>query len=190
MKNTVCTAIMMISLLVGMAGAAHAQTEQRIRTGHPFLLNDKVTPDMIKKFRQLRENNTMGISNLTDDQKAKIKAICLSEQKRSLQFCNQMGEKRARLRSLETAYKADIKEINKVIDEIVKFQADIMKLKADSKQKIRDLLTDEQRVEFDVKNGGEQHISMCMRCNNALSSVHAGSLAKFRSFFDSGESIT
>jgi len=125
-----------------------------INVDRPFLVDDKIDRNKIeKRVRIMRLRNEYGISNLSEEQKTKIDGIRLSEQKQLLQFRNQLGEKRAKLKSLEAVEKADMKGINKVIDEIAELQGDIMKVRAEGKQKIRALLNEEQRIEFDTKGG-------------------------------------
>jgi Spy/CpxP family protein refolding chaperone len=51
-----------------------------------------------------------------------------------------------------------MKDINKAIDEIAAAQAQEMKTMAASRQKIRSLLTEEQRVHFDARTAGADRI--------------------------------
>ena len=90
------------------------------------------------------------IPDLTDEQKEQIKDIHVESMEDMLALKNKIGEKTARLHTLQTAAKANMSEINKTIEEIGKLRTEMMKLKAASHQKIRSLLTDEQRVFFDV----------------------------------------
>ena len=81
-----------------------------------------------------------------------LKKLIRTEQlKERTQTDNLLKEKRAKLESLQTADKPDLKEINKVIDEITALQAQKMKSQAASRQKIRSLLTEEQRALFDAR---------------------------------------
>ena len=76
---------------------------------------------------------------------------------------NQLGEKKARLRTLTTADKVNMTEVNKVIDDIGAMQTQLMKLKEQRRQEIRKLLNDEQRVMFDAHHGshdGPRHEGM------------------------------
>ena len=92
------------------------------------------------------------IPDLTSDQKSKIKALRIGLQKDMLTLKNQLGEKRAKLQTLETSEKVDISVINTQIDEIQSLEAKIKKLKAAQRQEIRKLLTIEQRVHFDTQD--------------------------------------
>lgn len=87
----------------------------------------------------------------TDEQKAKIKEIHMTSYKEIKALHNQMGELKAKQRTLTTADKPDINAINANIDDISKVQNKLMKIKASSHQQIRALLTDEQKMIFDSK---------------------------------------
>ncbi len=91
--------------------------------------------------------------NLNDGQREEIRKIRLEQLKESTQTSSLLKEKRARLETLQTADKPDTKEINKVIDEIALMQAKEMKAQAAVRQKIRSLLTEEQRTLFDARGG-------------------------------------
>jgi Spy/CpxP family protein refolding chaperone len=90
------------------------------------------------------------IPNLTEEQKAKIKEFRLAHFKEAKTFRNELGELKAKQRTLTTADKADLKAINANIDEITKVLGQLMKSKAQLNQQIRSLLTDEQRIFFDI----------------------------------------
>ena len=96
---------------------------------------------------------------LNEEQREEMKKIRTEQLKERTQTRNLLREKRARLELLQTSDKPDMKEINKVIDEIAAVQAQAMKAKAADRQKIRSLLTEEQRVYFDAytANRGNMH---------------------------------
>ena len=89
--------------------------------------------------------------NLNDQQREEIRKIRTEHQKELVQTSNLLKEKRARLETLQTADKSDMNEINKVIDEIAALQAQEMKAQATNRQLIRNLLTDEQRINYDMR---------------------------------------
>lgn len=103
-----------------------------------------------------------GIADLTDVQKQKIEALNLAHTKSMTGFKNQMNEKNAHLKTLQSADKADMTAINKTIDEISLIKADMMKACASNKQSIRSLLTDNQKITFDANanKGGCSHEGM------------------------------
>jgi Spy/CpxP family protein refolding chaperone len=88
---------------------------------------------------------------LTDQQKNDIKKISLNTKKTIMPLRNLLIEKKAHLRTLSVAEKANIEEINQTIDEISAINAQIMKKREATKQEIRKLLTEEQRLNFDSK---------------------------------------
>lgn len=88
---------------------------------------------------------------LTEEQKAKIKDIRTASYKEIKQLQNQMGELKAKQRTLTTADKPDMNAINANIDEITKVQNKMMKIREANHQQIRSLLTDEQKMMFDSK---------------------------------------
>jgi len=97
------------------------------------------------------KHRSMDLPNLTDEQKEKISDLRTENMKVMLQKRNQVHEKMAKLRTLETAEKADMKAINGLIDEISEIKADMAKQQAAHRQQVRKLLTDEQRVIFDSR---------------------------------------
>ncbi|MCB0505335.1 MAG: Spy/CpxP family protein refolding chaperone [Cyclobacteriaceae bacterium] len=100
------------------------------------------------------EKPYMMLPDLTDAQKDQMKDIHLKTMKQVQPLRNQLMEKRAHLKTLTTADKADIKAINGQIDDISKLEVSIEKIQAASHQEVRSLLTDEQRVVFDSHRGG------------------------------------
>lgn len=97
----------------------------------------------------------MGIKGLTEDQKQKIDKMKTPHQKEMMQIKNLIGEKKAHLKTLETADNADLNAINKTIEEMGVLKTDMMKKKAAHKQEIRKILNDEQRLQFDLKHSRE-----------------------------------
>jgi len=100
-----------------------------------------------------RERGMMGIPNLTEDQKSKIKAQQVAFGKEALPLTTQLEEKRAHLRTLQTAQSYDANAVNAAIDDISKTQSQLMKKQAANREAIRKLLNDEQRLAFDSRKG-------------------------------------
>ncbi len=100
--------------------------------------------------RVMRPDGFVSPMGLDEKQREEIKKIRMEQMKERTQTRNQLKEKRAKLEVLQTADKSDLKEINKVIDEIASIQAQEMKAQAAHRQKIRSMLTEEQRVYFDA----------------------------------------
>jgi len=89
------------------------------------------------------------IPDLTEAQKEQIQKLRTAHLKVMQDFRNQVGENRARYRTLMTAAKADQKAIDANIDEYTKLRNQMMKKQAAHRQQIRNLLTDDQKVFFD-----------------------------------------
>src|SRR6476659_7419412 len=84
-----------------------------------------------------RERGLMGIPNLTEDQKTKIKAQQVAFGKEALPLTTQLEEKRAHLRTLQTAQGYDANAVNAAIDDISKTQSQLMKKQAANRESIR-----------------------------------------------------
>ena len=110
------------------------------------------SPQEVKQVMR-PEGFSLPAQNLTDKQREELMKMRTEQLKERTQMRNQLREKRAKLENLQTADKPDMKEINKVIDEIAAIQAQEMKSQAANRQKIRSMLTDEQRIRFDAQGG-------------------------------------
>ncbi|MHC1705211.1 MAG: Spy/CpxP family protein refolding chaperone [Tenuifilaceae bacterium] len=102
-------------------------------------------------------NDSIGINcklpNLTADQKAKMETLRIKHIKEVTPLRNELAEKRARLNTLESAEKTDMTAINKTIDEISALNAKMMKQRASHRAEVSSLLTDDQKVLFNAKQG-------------------------------------
>lgn len=136
--------LLIAALFIVSSGIAYAQCPGKECEGKPPMHGDK------------GPRHNPGIPDLTDEQKEQIKDLRVELMEEMLTLKNKMGEKAARLRTLQTAAKANMSEINKAIEEIGKLRTEIMKLKAACHQEIRSLLTDEQRVFFDAHHPGHE----------------------------------
>lgn len=94
-----------------------------------------------------------GIPNLTADQKAKIETLRVKHIKEVTPLRNELAEKRAHLKTLESVEKPDRDAINKTIDEISTLQGKIMKLGTSHRLDVASNLTDEQKVYFNSHRG-------------------------------------
>ena len=90
------------------------------------------------------------IPGLTDQQKEQLKKLHDAFADKSLALTNQLGEKEARLRTLTTAKKIDEADVSKVVDEIGSLRHQLFKSHVMLDLKIRELLTEEQRMFFDT----------------------------------------
>lgn len=105
------------------------------------------------KGNGLNKNGGQGvcqnIPDLTDEQGEQIKKLKTAHMKEMLVLRNQMGELKAKKRTLSTGDNVDTKVANANIDEITKLQNTIMKKQFKHRQDIRNLLTEDQKVWFD-----------------------------------------
>lgn len=90
------------------------------------------------------------LPDLTEKQKEQIKQLRTEHMKAMLPLKNQLMEKKARLHTLSTGEKVDMKAINDMIEEIGAIKTKIMKEQAAHRQEVRKLLTTEQRLMFDT----------------------------------------
>jgi Spy/CpxP family protein refolding chaperone len=89
------------------------------------------------------------ILDLSEEQLNKIEKIQLEFQKISLPILNKVSEKNAQLNSMITEG-ADQSKINQQIDEIGDLQATIRKERVYTHLKVRELLTEGQKIKFDT----------------------------------------
>jgi len=110
-------------------------------------------------FRNEQGNNMLGL-NLTEDQQTQMKSMRLNVQKEMLPLRNKLGENMAKMRTLRTADNADMKAINKLIDNNSDLRSSMAKVRAANHQEVRKMLTEEQRIMFDsreFRRGGNSH---------------------------------
>ena len=138
MKNGVKNVIVALLIILPMTMAVGQQRQERDRSG---------------RGQWDGRGIEMLIPDLTEDQKGKIQELHLNMTKESTQIRNQLGEIRARMRTLQSADNPDMKEIDKLIDESSGLQAQLQKKGAANHQEIRKLLSDDQRVIFDARSG-------------------------------------
>jgi len=78
--------------------------------------------------------------NLTEDQQAKMESMRLNVQKEMLPLRNKMGENMAKMRTLRSAENADMKAINKLIDENSTLRGRMAKIREGNYQEVRKML--------------------------------------------------
>ncbi len=142
MKTTYFIASIAIASMLAGSGSMLAQTASK---------------GEMKRTAIHKEMEHNGIPNLTDEQKAKIKDLHVAQYKETKTLRNQLGELKARQKTLATADNSDLKAINANIDEITKVMNQLMKSKAAFRQQVRALLTDEQKMWFDSHPMGKNH---------------------------------
>ena len=92
------------------------------------------------------------LPGLTDEQRDAIRAIRLEAARRALPVQNQLRENGARLRTLSTADPVDERAAQAVLDEIGNLRTQLMRIRWESGQSVRELLTEEQRILFDQRH--------------------------------------
>lgn len=125
-------------------------------------------PDRMRAQMQERmHQNQQGIGNhhiqlmarlnLSEEQKKQIQEWHLDQQKVMMTQRASIKEKRAQLQTLKIADNYNESAVNDLIDEISELQSEMMKQRASHQQMIREILTDEQRVKFDLfhQNAGK-----------------------------------
>ena len=90
------------------------------------------------------------IPDLSDTQKTEIEKLKVAHMKNMQNLQNQIGEKEAKLKTLETSDNPDMKAINGLVEEIGSIKTDILKERVNHRLNVRKLLTEEQKVYFDA----------------------------------------
>jgi Spy/CpxP family protein refolding chaperone len=126
-------------------------------TAFLFIGTQSFSQGMQNKKCDGQNNSKQGIENkipdLTDTQKKDIDKIRLAGKKKTLPITNQLKEKRAHLNTLKTTEPIDKAAIDKQIEEIGKLRTELSKIREDGRLKIRNVLTDEQKIVFDSEVG-------------------------------------
>lgn len=105
----------------------------------------------------------MNLPDLTDEQRTQIRNIMLNTRKEMLPIQNELREKQAQLRTLTTGENIDMEAANTVIEEIGALRTKMMKNRITSRQEIRNLLTEEQRIIFDSRTPMKGQVRRHMR---------------------------
>ena len=96
-----------------------------------------------------QDSQRQGIPNLTEEQRDKIKEIRINFKQASQELTNEIQELEAKLHSLKTVEKPDMKAVYAQIDKISVIKVKLEKKRADMEQDIRKLLDKEQKLFFD-----------------------------------------
>jgi len=87
--------------------------------------------------------------NLTDEQKEAMKQSMMAAQKQLQPLRNELGELKARQKTLMTAQEPDTDAINKNIEKMGAVKVEIEKIQAKQRLEMRAQMTDEQRMKLD-----------------------------------------
>lgn len=138
MRNTIT-----LVLFMALAGTAVAQQAGK----RAQRMQDQ---SQMQQMNQKRGQMMMRKLNLTDDQREQVRQIHLENAGKMIPIKNQLREKRARIRTLTTGDDVNLDNAQSVVDEITALQAKQMKMRLATHLKVRSLLTEEQRVMFDM----------------------------------------
>jgi Spy/CpxP family protein refolding chaperone len=103
------------------------------------------------------------IPDLTEDQQSQIQTLRTAHWKEMQNFRNDLGEKRARMQTLQTADNVNMDEINNLIEEMGTIRTKKQKSAVAHRMDVRNLLTDDQKVYFDSR-AGKRGAGMGNRC--------------------------
>jgi len=134
-------------------------------------------------------NKTHGISGLSGDQKTQIQKLRVTHLKDIQAINNLIGENRAHFKTLMTADNADMNAINKNIDEFGGLRSQLLKKQAAHIQDVRKLLSEEQRLKFDLKlsqKGGMQALAQRSLKQNRQHFAHSRDRSKSMMVEDNG----
>lgn len=91
------------------------------------------------------------IPNLTDQQQEQLQGLRVDHINEMTDYRNQLYEKRARLRILETKDDPKMDAINQVIEEMGAIRINMQKNRANHRQEVRKLLNEEQKAYYDSR---------------------------------------
>jgi|GEM_PF-3369731 Spy/CpxP family protein refolding chaperone len=129
-----------------------------------FLAVAVVSAQTVEKKIVIKEGPAMhqcGSESLTEEQQKKIQELQTALDKQVQTIKADLEIKQAELKKLLIADKPEAGAVNKKIDEIGALKLQLEKLHVQTRLKIREILTPEQRLEFD-KCGGN-----CGKCGGA-----------------------
>ncbi len=118
----------------------------------------KGNPGMHKNM-SMHQKCYANIPNLTEEQENQLEELKVPHMKKMSDFYNQLNEKRARLKTLQTKDNPDMNEINSVIEEMGEIRTEMHKARAKHHQEVRSLLNEEQKLYFD-KHKMKKHKGM------------------------------
>lgn len=156
--NKITTSILAIVLLVGMSLSASAQRGQRGQgygnqnAGQGF--NQGQGYNQGQGFNQNRQfAGNCAYMQLSEDQLAQVTKLQLALTEKNLPLRNDLNVMRAEMQALRTGNNQNLKDISNLIDDMSATQAQISKNFTEHQLAVRSLLTDDQKVMFDARQG-------------------------------------
>lgn len=140
------TKILMLVVLVGLSAAGMAQ---RTEKGSRKSLRGQ---DREMRLNAPQREPGSGM-NFTDEQKKAFQQGMLAVQKQLQPLRNELGELKARQKTLMTAEKPDSRDIEKNIEKMGALKVKMEKIQARHRLEMRGQLTEEQRLLFDIHHG-------------------------------------
>lgn len=140
-----------VTLLLLLVGSVTVQAQKKDRPERRAEMKERVEQRKGERDRRHR-GPELGLKklDLNEDQKEQMKEIMMEGRKDILPLENELGEKKARLRTLSSGDTYDVKALNQVVDEMSELQASIKKVRIAQKNEIRNILNDEQKFIFDT----------------------------------------
>lgn len=142
-KTKMKTAYLVLTIiLIGLSSSIYAQRG--------------MGPGNCKANTQLNGQDSFcqNIPNLTDEQSSKIEKLRTAHLKNMQEYRLEMSKKNIELQELRLADQVDMQAVNKVIDEKGIISTQMQKAKVSHQNDVRNLLTEEQKVNFDQTNRG------------------------------------
>lgn len=166
----ITTSILAIVLLVGMSFSANAQRGQRFNQAGQGYGNQNAGQQFnggqgFNQDRQMAGN--CALLDLSEEQTTQIADLRIALTAKNLTLRNDLGVMRAKMQSLRTGDNQNLKDISNLIDDMSKVQAQIRKNAAEHRLAVRALLTDDQKVMFDARQGNQGNRSKGMRGKRA-----------------------
>jgi Spy/CpxP family protein refolding chaperone len=91
-----------------------------------------------------------GMMNFTAEQQEQLKTLKVEQMKSMTQFRNKLGEFNAKMKTITSADDVNLKDVDKLLDEMGEVKLEMAKNQLAFKQSIRAMLTDEQKVMMDM----------------------------------------
>ena len=123
-------------------------------TGSVFAQGNQGRKGNFKGQGKMNKGNMfMNIPDLTDAQKTQLKDMRTANMKEMLPLRNELQEKQAHLKTVSTGDNVNMNEVNKTLEDISAIKLKMAKNKFANRQAVRKILTDDQRVFFDMHAG-------------------------------------
>ncbi len=154
--NKITTSILAIVLLVGMSFSASAQRGQGGQ-GYGYQ-NAGQGYNQGQGFNQNRQfAGVCAYMQLSEDQLIQVTKLQLALTEKNLPLRNDLNVMRVKMQGLRIGNNQNLKAISNLIDDAAATQAQITKNFAEHQLAVRALLTDDQKVIFDARQGNRRN---------------------------------